>query len=192
MQLTGQNNGGIASSALLLARKCNWLARTCIMNMRNATCAETQTSKVPTRVTLLFIPCTVLMALIWGSTFKGRCLPPPPLTCKFKIFRQQWEMSRTSMDKIHNNKFVKYVIYCNTWPELWPDNEFKTLPIHTYMFPTHNFLFGPRRFKNWFLEQFGRRSPHSLATPLLIYAWFVCLCVYTFYSWETDLRAISA
>ena len=59
MQLTGQNNGGIASSAFLLARKCNWLARTCIMNMRNATCVGTQTSKVPTRVTLLFIPYTV-------------------------------------------------------------------------------------------------------------------------------------
>ena len=59
MQLTGQNNGGIASSAFLLARKCNWLARTCIMNMRNATCVGTQTSKVPTQVTLLFIPYTV-------------------------------------------------------------------------------------------------------------------------------------
>ena len=64
MQLTGQNNGGIASSAFLLARKCNWLARTCIMNMRNATCVGTQTSKVPTRVTPLFIPYTVL----WGQT----------------------------------------------------------------------------------------------------------------------------
>ena len=60
MQLTGQNNGGIASSAFLLARKCNWLARTCTMNMRNATCVGTQTSKV--RVTLLFIPYTVLLA----------------------------------------------------------------------------------------------------------------------------------
>ena len=30
------------------------------MNMRNATCVGTQTSKVPTRVTLLFIPYTVV------------------------------------------------------------------------------------------------------------------------------------
>ena len=59
MQLTGQNNGEIASSPFLLARERNWLARTCIMNMRNATCVGTQTSKVPTRVTLLFIPYTV-------------------------------------------------------------------------------------------------------------------------------------
>ena len=81
MQLTGQNIGGIARPAFLLARKCNWLAnsqarlftyarpcvgkepglrgcwlatglaRTCIMNMRNATCI----SKVPTWVTFLFI-----------------------------------------------------------------------------------------------------------------------------------------
>ena len=28
------------------------------MNMRNATCVGTQTSKLPTRVTLLFIPYT--------------------------------------------------------------------------------------------------------------------------------------
>ena len=31
------------------------------MNMRNATCMLTKTSKVPTRVTLLFIPYTVAM-----------------------------------------------------------------------------------------------------------------------------------
>ena len=37
MQVTGQNNGGMASSAFLLARTCSWLTRTCIMNMRNAT-----------------------------------------------------------------------------------------------------------------------------------------------------------
>ena len=38
MQTTGQKNGGIASPALLLVRKCNWLARTCIMTcvMRHA------------------------------------------------------------------------------------------------------------------------------------------------------------
>ena len=38
MQLTGQNNGETASPAFLLARKSNWLARTCIMRcvMRHA------------------------------------------------------------------------------------------------------------------------------------------------------------
>ena len=55
MRLTGQNNGRIASPA--------WLARTCIMNMRNATCVGTETSKVPTRVTLLFIFYSV--AAVW-------------------------------------------------------------------------------------------------------------------------------
>ena len=34
------------------------------MNMRNATCVGTQTSKVPTRVTLLFIPYTVMVAIV--------------------------------------------------------------------------------------------------------------------------------
>ena len=60
MQLTGQNNGGIACPAFLLAR-------TCIMKMRNVTCVGTQTSKVPTRVTLLFINYSVLWwwASIW-------------------------------------------------------------------------------------------------------------------------------
>ena len=55
MQLTGQNNSGIASPVFLLDRKCNWLVRTYIINMRNATCVATQTLKVPTRVILLFI-----------------------------------------------------------------------------------------------------------------------------------------
>ena len=55
MQLTGQNTGRTASSAFLLARKGNWLARTCIMNVRNETCVETQTSKVPTQVAFLLI-----------------------------------------------------------------------------------------------------------------------------------------
>ena len=54
----------LASSAFLLARKCNRLARTCIMNLRNATCVGTQTSKVPTQVTLLFIAYTVPIAHI--------------------------------------------------------------------------------------------------------------------------------
>ena len=68
MQLTGQNNGGIASSAFLFARKYNWLASTWIMNMRNATSVGTQTSKVLTRVTLLFIPYTVQ----WCSECRSR------------------------------------------------------------------------------------------------------------------------
>ena len=59
MQLTGQNSGGIASLAFLLARKCNWLARTCIMNMRNATCVETNLKGL-TRVTPLFIFYSVI------------------------------------------------------------------------------------------------------------------------------------
>ena len=56
MQLTGQNDGGTASLAFLLARKSNGQARTCIMKMRNATYVGMQTSKVPTHVAqLLFI-----------------------------------------------------------------------------------------------------------------------------------------
>ena len=70
MQLTGQNNGGIGSSAFLLVRKCNWLARTCIMNMRNATCVGTQTSKVLTRVTLLFIPSLYCALAIKSYSFQ--------------------------------------------------------------------------------------------------------------------------
>ena len=50
MQLTDQSNGETTSSAFLLARKDNWLARTYTMNMRNATCAGTQTSEAPTQV----------------------------------------------------------------------------------------------------------------------------------------------
>ena len=39
------------------------------MNMRNATCVRAQTSKVPTRVTLLFILYTVALAtrLMWNQ-----------------------------------------------------------------------------------------------------------------------------
>ena len=47
--------------------------------MRNATCVGTQTSKVPTRVTLLFIPYTVLQAQYseWtvGSLSSVTCAP---------------------------------------------------------------------------------------------------------------------
>ena len=65
MQFTGQNNGGImASSAFLLARKCNWLARICIMSM-------TQTSKVLTWVALLFIFYSIVQE-------NKKTLPPPP------------------------------------------------------------------------------------------------------------------
>ena len=35
MQLTFQSNGGTASLAFLLVRKGNWLARSCMINMRN-------------------------------------------------------------------------------------------------------------------------------------------------------------
>ena len=54
MRLTGQKAEQPASTASLLARKCRWLARAMAVNMRNAICARTQTSKVPTRVGLLF------------------------------------------------------------------------------------------------------------------------------------------
>ena len=40
-------------------QNCNWLSRICTMNMRIATCVSTETSKVPTRVTLLFISYSV-------------------------------------------------------------------------------------------------------------------------------------
>ena len=69
MQWTGQNNGEIVSSASLLARKCNWLARTSIMNMRNAICVGTQTSKVPTLVTFLFIFYFVLTTSFPGLSW---------------------------------------------------------------------------------------------------------------------------
>ncbi len=62
MQFTGQKAEQPAGTAYLLARKCNRLARTCIMNMRNATCVRTQTSKDPTRVALLFISYSMAQA----------------------------------------------------------------------------------------------------------------------------------
>ena len=43
------------------------------MSMRNATCVGTQTSKVPTRVTLLFIPYTVEY-IFHGQNFLDRIL----------------------------------------------------------------------------------------------------------------------
>jgi hypothetical protein len=48
MQFTGQKAEQPASTACLLARKCHWLARKMAANMRNATCARTETSKLPT------------------------------------------------------------------------------------------------------------------------------------------------
>ena len=111
--------------------------------MRNATCAETQTSKVPTRVTLLFIPYTVLMALIWGSTFKGRCLPPPlplPVSLKFlgndgKCQAHQWtkfipiNSSNTlyiaihdqNFDQIMNSKHFRYTHICSQHTTFYSD-----------------------------------------------------------------------
>ena len=79
MQLTGQNNGGIACPALLLARKSNWLPRSCILRMRNVTCVGTQTSKAPIRVTLLFINYSML---------------PPPNRCAVRAtywFHWNWK-----------------------------------------------------------------------------------------------------
>ena len=51
MQLTGQFSIPIGQKRQLT------LARTCIMNMRNKKCLEAQTSKVPTRLALLFLFC---------------------------------------------------------------------------------------------------------------------------------------
>ena len=46
--------GGAASQySVLIARKCNRLARKMAANMRNAICVRTQTSKVPTQDILL-------------------------------------------------------------------------------------------------------------------------------------------
>ncbi len=53
MQFTGQKAEQLASTACLLARKCNRLARKMAANMRNAICVRTQTSKVPTQDILL-------------------------------------------------------------------------------------------------------------------------------------------
>ena len=53
MQFTGQKAEQPASTACLLARKCNRLARKIAANMRNAICVRTQTSKVPTKDILL-------------------------------------------------------------------------------------------------------------------------------------------
>ncbi len=49
MQFTGQKAEQPASTACLLARKCNRLARKMAANMRNAICVRTQTSKVSTQ-----------------------------------------------------------------------------------------------------------------------------------------------
>ena len=53
MQFTGKKVEQPASTACLLARKCNRLARKMEANMRNAICVRTQTSKVPTQDILL-------------------------------------------------------------------------------------------------------------------------------------------
>ena len=53
MQFTGQKAEQPASTACLLARKCNRLARKMAAKMRNAICVRTQTSKVPTEDILL-------------------------------------------------------------------------------------------------------------------------------------------
>ena len=82
MQFTGQKAEQPASTACLLARKCNWLARTCIMSMRNATCVRTQTSKDPTRVALLFISYSMFqtpnlaLQTFFQGTYSKRALRP--------------------------------------------------------------------------------------------------------------------
>ncbi len=53
MPFTGQKVEQPASTACLLARKCNRLARKMAANMRNAICVRTQTLKVPTQDILL-------------------------------------------------------------------------------------------------------------------------------------------
>ena len=58
--LTKRRSSQPASTACLLARKCHWLAMKMAANMRNATCARTESSKLPTQV-----------ALLYGSLFCG-------------------------------------------------------------------------------------------------------------------------
>ena len=53
MQFTGQKAEQPASTACLLSRKCNRLARKMAANICNAICVRTQTSKVPTQDILL-------------------------------------------------------------------------------------------------------------------------------------------
>ena len=64
MQFTGQKAEQPASTACLLARKCNRLARKMAANMRNAICVRTQTSKVPTQDILLVSSLFCGMALV--------------------------------------------------------------------------------------------------------------------------------
>ncbi len=61
-QLAGQKAEQPASTACLLARKCNRLARK-MANMRNAICAASKISMVPTRLASLFNPYS--MPLAW-------------------------------------------------------------------------------------------------------------------------------
>ena len=114
MQLTGQNNGGVASSAFLLARNCNRLARTCIMNMRNATCVRTQTSKVPTRVTLLFIPYTVTVVCV-PAHFALRMLLAfsQPVNCVFwPIKTLNWLVAASKLHKHWGTCYTAEWPYC--------------------------------------------------------------------------------
>jgi hypothetical protein len=62
MQFTGQKAEQTASTACLLARKCHSLARKMAANMRNATCARTETSKLPTYVALLLF---YMIFILW-------------------------------------------------------------------------------------------------------------------------------
>ncbi len=75
MQFTGQKAEQPASTACLLARKCNRLARKMAANMRNAICVRTQTSKVPTQDILLVSSLFCVLGLkFFGAGFRaGHC-----------------------------------------------------------------------------------------------------------------------
>ena len=61
------------------------------MNMRNATCVGTQTSKVPTRVTLLFIPYTVVLG---GNDDQGELKPVESFNFERNTWQELPEMSQ--------------------------------------------------------------------------------------------------
>ena len=64
------------------------------MNMRNATCVRTQTSKVPTRVTLLFIFYSVTERTAWNRA-------------EIRSFRAS---IHTKTTKHHDPQFVRYCV----------------------------------------------------------------------------------
>ena len=60
MAISSRYRYGITSNVSIGLKMQFIVARTCIINMRNATCVETQTSKVSTRMTLYFLFCGVV------------------------------------------------------------------------------------------------------------------------------------